>query len=114
MAIIMFRDVAGFNKVGGLSGLREKWPGDNGFNASNSTCDVGDVPSNAFHMFRSPSDEIFPWPAVVIAIPSTGIFYWCSSQVNIVLLLLLLLLLLRLLLLPPPPPSSPSSSSLLL
>ncbi|XP_065176336.1 sodium/glucose cotransporter 4-like isoform X1 [Sycon ciliatum] len=75
--------VLSFNKVGGLSGLREKWPGNYTYSVPNGTCDVGAVPDNAFHMFRSPSDEKFPWPAVVIAIPSTGIFYWCSSQVMV-------------------------------
>jgi SSS family solute:Na+ symporter len=34
-----------------------------------------------FHLFKSASDKEFPWTGVVIGMPLSGIWYWCSDQV---------------------------------
>ncbi len=36
--------------------------------------------SEAFALFRPLSDPTFPWPAVLVASPIIGIWYWCTDQ----------------------------------
>jgi SSS family solute:Na+ symporter len=36
--------------------------------------------SQAFALFRPLSDPTFPWPAVLVASPIIGIWYWCTDQ----------------------------------
>lgn len=97
----------GFNKIGGLAGLWEKYPYavgksitattniinttevfsptimsvlQNTTTAMNSSACYA-VDDNWNHIFRPVSDGNFPWIGVVFSLPITGIWYWCTDQV---------------------------------
>jgi SSS family solute:Na+ symporter len=65
--IIIFSSVLlvfwGIEKVGGISGL------------------VNKVPGNYWHLFKSSSgDPEYPWYAILLGYPVAGIYYWCTDQ----------------------------------
>ncbi len=55
--------VIGFDKVGGMAGLRAV------------------VPDSYFHMVKPISDPDFPWTGIFFGAPILGIWYWCTDQV---------------------------------
>lgn len=53
----------GFDKVGGMAGLRAA------------------VPPAYFHMIKPVADPDFPWTGIFLGAPILGIWYWCTDQV---------------------------------
>lgn len=80
----------GIMDVGGWENIKYKF-----FNAiSNNTwhkylrnnltkSDCGFPPSNSLHLFRSHTDGNYPWPGVVFGATVSGVWYWCSDQVQL-------------------------------
>lgn len=48
-------------------------------NNPNSTC--GYPRSDAFHIFRDPTNSDLPWPGMVFGITVSAVWYWCTDQV---------------------------------
>jgi SSS family solute:Na+ symporter len=59
-AIIL--SILAYVQVGGLGGIMEKSP-------------------DKFHLFKPVTDKEFPWTGVLVGMPLSGIWYWCSDQV---------------------------------
>jgi len=55
--------VIGWEKVGGLVGLRAA------------------LPASYFHMIKPATDTDFPWTGIFFGAPILGIWYWCTDQV---------------------------------
>ncbi|KXJ10185.1 Sodium/myo-inositol cotransporter 2 [Exaiptasia diaphana] len=70
----------GFSKVGGYSGLKEKYMHSmsNDTLYSNSTC--GRPRKDAFIMLRDPLSDV-PWPGLIFGQTFSSIWYWCADQV---------------------------------
>nr|KAG5694949.1 hypothetical protein BaRGS_031232 [Batillaria attramentaria] len=73
----------GFKKVGGFSGLLEKYPQAVPTNVSaivvNTTCHWPD--RNAFRMLRDVDDDYMPWLGFLLGQTPGSIWYWCADQV---------------------------------
>ena len=70
-------------KVGGISGLYEKFPTTFNNSFHNRTFNTCFDPSESFHIFRPLSDPQFPWLGVTFGLPIAGIWYWCTDQVEV-------------------------------
>ena len=70
-------------QVGGISGLYQKFP--TTFNSSfyNRTFNTCFDPSESFHIFRPLSDPQFPWLGLILGLPISSIWYWCTDQVEV-------------------------------
>ena len=54
--------IVGLDHVGGVSGL------------------VAKVPADYWVLFRSNTDEAFPWLPIVLGYPVMGVWFWCTDQ----------------------------------
>ncbi|XP_019621023.1 PREDICTED: sodium/glucose cotransporter 4-like [Branchiostoma belcheri] len=73
--------IISFLKVGGMSGLAEKY-----FTAvpvTNNTllAACGAPKPDAFHLFRPADDMHLPWPGALLGITALATWYWCTDQV---------------------------------
>lgn len=70
-------------RIGGISALYEKFPAtyNNSFhNRSFNSCFDS---SQSFHIFRPLSDPQFPWAGLLFGLPLSGVWYWCTDQVEV-------------------------------
>ena len=92
----------GFQKVGGIQGLWEKYPHSVGVPITTTTATTTTATLATFkynvtkdynvtacygvvedwaHIFRPFDDPAFPWLGVVFSLPIIEIWYWCTDQV---------------------------------
>ncbi|EDO44833.1 predicted protein, partial [Nematostella vectensis] len=71
----------GFSKIGGYSGLQEKYMKAvaNETLYSNNTC--GWPRHDSFTMLRDPVNSDIPWPGFLLGQTVASIWYWCADQV---------------------------------
>uniref|UniRef100_A0A8C8VEU5 Solute carrier family 5 member 9 n=1 Tax=Pelusios castaneus TaxID=367368 RepID=A0A8C8VEU5_9SAUR len=70
----------GFEKVGWLEGLKEKY--NNAIPSvivPNTTCHL--PRADAFHMFRNPVTGDLPWPGLIFGLSVLATWCWCTDQV---------------------------------
>ena len=70
-------------KVGGISGLYQKFPTTFNNSFDNRTFNTCFDPNESFHIFRPLSDPQFPWLGIIFGLPISGIWYWCTDQVEV-------------------------------
>ena len=78
---------AGFIKIGGYSGLTEKYmnaiPKSTWQDLNSSNLSACGLPrDDSFHIFRHPTDSDLPWPGMLSGIFLLGSWYWCTDQVQ--------------------------------
>ena len=82
MMLMMFLTLffAGFLKVGGLTGLYEKYEFAIAANTTaNATC--GQTSEMAWTMLRPADDKDMPWPGFLLGQTPASVWYWCADQV---------------------------------
>lgn len=76
----------GFIKVGGYSGLEEKYmkaiPGEINVGDLSNESACGIPREDSFHIFRHPTESDLPWPGMLSGIFLLGSWYWCTDQVK--------------------------------
>ncbi|XP_041378621.1 sodium/myo-inositol cotransporter-like isoform X2 [Gigantopelta aegis] len=79
----IYLTVAAFYKIGGFSGLLEKYPQAVPKNVSsivvNETCHYPD--KQAFRMLRDADDDYMPWLGFLLGQTPGSLWYWCTDQV---------------------------------
>ena len=70
-------------RVGGISGLYQKFPTTFNNSFHNRTFNTCFDPSESFHIFRPLSDPQFPWLGLIFGLPISGVWYWCTDQVEV-------------------------------
>ena len=70
-------------KIGGISALYEKFPATYNSSFHNRSFNSCFDPSQSFHIFRPLSDPQFPWAGLLFGLPLSGIWYWCTDQVEV-------------------------------
>ena len=72
---------SGFIKVGGYSGLQDKYmmaiPNSS---IPNTTCGI--PREDSFVLLRNAVDSDIPWPGFVLGVTASSIWYWCADQVH--------------------------------
>ena len=78
---------SGFDRVGGYTGLRDKY-----MNAvpdevllGNTTCGI--PRPDSFQLMREAVHSDLPWPGFLLGQTTVSIWYWCSDQVSFILCL---------------------------
>lgn len=63
--------------------------------ANDNVTNCGEPPSYAMNFFRSikPGESDMPWTGMIFGATVSGIWYWCTDQVNIPARLLILLVI---------------------
>jgi hypothetical protein len=73
--------VSAFIKVGGYSGLQDKYmmaiPNSS---IPNTTCGI--PREDSFVLLRNAVDSDIPWPGFVLGVTASSIWYWCADQVR--------------------------------
>lgn len=75
--------VSAFIKVGGYSGLQDKYmmaiPNSS---IPNTTCGI--PREDSFVLLRNAVDSDIPWPGFVLGVTASSIWYWCADQVRLI------------------------------
>ncbi|KAM9211185.1 sodium/myo-inositol cotransporter 2 isoform 3-T3 [Dugong dugon] len=80
LAITAVYTITGFDAVGGMEGLKEKYFLALASNRTeNSSC--GLPREDAFHIFRDPVTSDLPWPGILLGMSVPSLWYWCTDQV---------------------------------
>uniref|UniRef100_A0A8C0V377 Sodium/glucose cotransporter 2-like n=1 Tax=Cyanistes caeruleus TaxID=156563 RepID=A0A8C0V377_CYACU len=69
---------AALGAVGGLQGLRERYPL---ALPPNSSGPCGRPRPDAFHLLRDPGSGDLPWPGLLLGLGIISAWYWCTDQV---------------------------------
>jgi hypothetical protein len=76
--------VSAFIKVGGYSGLQDKYmmaiPNSS---IPNTTCGI--PREDSFVLLRNAVDSDIPWPGFVLGVTASSIWYWCADQVRLII-----------------------------